>query len=162
MKKPKFLIFLLFLSVFSLISNKCEEDDGNENVSCDIPFAGESIFIDQIDGQNLPFYTVNIDNDNFSKVNSGTFLLFNDGTWVSSLVNEQENNGNNSLQTISRTGTWTRLDDCNSLALGRLKLINDQNAALGTLYYEVFNYQPLTYAIRIEGSVEYSFEYWIE
>ena len=155
--KRKILFPFLTLVLFSMISFSCKDSDDGSVKICDAVVVDgtyddggvfDVFFLVQINDQDLPYYSVYQDENNYSSIVSGLITIRDkaDGSkeWESTLTNKQVINGASSSNPIDRSGTFT----CSG---NTLALVNDQNMASGTVS------QSGEYIILDGGSVQYKF-----
>lgn len=129
----------------------CQKEEEPTSVCGGAIEGGKTATLLAIDGQELPYEAVYIDNDNYSLVIGGSLTLYADGTWKSTLENEKKENGITDFNIIRRQGTY----DCGFL---ELTLVNDLNQEAGTVKI-VPNATNFTNKITLTSSTnKYTFE----
>ncbi len=137
----KFTTLLRYLPLFTLsliLLSGCKKEKEADTYSafpedayeCTTDIDDRKTKLQSVDGE-MPYYSVEIDNDNWSRVTKGTLTLKGDGTWTSTLFNERKVEGVYEEKEIKRSGQWRCVE-----AL-EIMLVNDQNQEAGMLSYVI-------------------------
>ena len=131
-----------FLLLMVLFMTSCEDEE-DDKLSFAPPFANKEFCFESFNGGDIPFKTVDIDANNFSRVDAACMIIFDDGEWTSTIDNTQVVDGVSDFKIIRRFGTYS------TAGAQELNLVNE-NGDEGNLSY-----------VLIPGNTEDDFEYKI-